>query len=86
MDSLTFIYSQLLNLKQVFQKCKAHIIITYRNYKNYDNNVFRSEIQSFCSLSETDLGLFIESIFCIFNKHAPVRKKILSCRRSPFHD
>ena len=57
MDSLTFIYSQLLNLKQVFQKCKAHIIITYRNYKNYDNNVFRSEIQSFCSLSETDLGL-----------------------------
>ena len=72
MDSLTFIYSQLLNLKQVFQKCKAHIIITYRNYKNYDNNVFRSEIQSFCSLSETDLGLFIESIFCIFNKHAPV--------------
>ena len=86
MDSLTFIYSQLLNLKQVFQKCKAHIIITYRNYKNYDNNVFRSEIQSFCSLSETDLGLFIESIFCIFNKHAPVRKKTLSCKRSPFHD
>ena len=26
-----------------FQKCKAHII-TYRNYKNYDNDVFRSEI------------------------------------------
>ena len=44
-----------------FQKCKLHII-TYRNYKNYDNDVFKSEIQSFCSLNETDLGLFEETI------------------------
>ena len=59
--------------KMNFQKCKPHII-TYRNYKNYDNNVFRSEIQSFCSLNETNLGLFKESTFWIFNKHAPIRK------------
>ena len=45
-----------------------------RNYKNYDSDVFRSEIQTFCPLNETDLGLFKESIFCIFNKHAPIRK------------
>ena len=60
--------------KMSFQKCKPHII-TYRNYKSYDNDVFRSEIQSFCSLYEKNLGLFKESIFCIFNKHAPIRKK-----------
>ena len=57
-----------------FQKCKPHYI-TYRNYKNYDNDAFRSESQSFCSLNETNLGLFKESIFRIFNKHRPIRKK-----------
>ena len=59
-------------------------IITYRNYKNYDNDVFRSEIETFCSLNETDLGLFKESIFCIFNKHAPIRKKYLRANEAPF--
>ena len=71
--------------KMSLQKCKPRII-TYRNYKKYDNDVFRSEIQTFFCLNETDLGLFKESIFCIFNEHGPFRKKIPSCKRSPFHD
>ena len=66
-----------------FQKCKPNII-NCRNYKNYDNDVFRSEIQSFCSLNETDLGLFKESIFSIFNKHAPIKKKYLRANEAPF--
>ena len=69
--------------KMSFQKCKPRII-TYRNYKSYDNDVFRSEIETFCSLNETDLGLFKESIFCIFNKHAPIRKKYLRTSKAPF--
>ena len=56
-----------------------------QNYKNYNNDTCRSEIQSFCSLSKLDLGLFKELIFCIFKEHAPIRK-ISSCKRSPFHD
>ena len=47
------------------------------NYKNYENDACRSEIQNFCSLNETDSGLFMEAIFYICNKHAPVRKKYL---------
>ena len=70
--------------KMSFQKCKPRII-TYRNYKNYDNDVFRSEIQTFSSLNETDLGLFKESIFCIFI-NMRLSEKIFSCKRSPFHD
>ena len=69
--------------KMSFQKYKPHIII-YRDYKNYDKDVFRSEIQTFCSLSETDLGLFKESIFCIFSKHAPIRKKYLFVNEAPY--
>ena len=66
-----------------FQKFKPHII-TYQNCKSYDNDVLRSEIQTFCSLDETDLGLFKESVFCIFNKHEPVRKKYLRANEAPF--
>ena len=45
---------------------------------------FRSEIQTFCSLNETNLGLFTESIFCIFNKHAPIRKRYLRANEALF--
>ena len=65
-----------------FQKCTSHII-TYWNYKNYDNNAFRSEIQRF-SLNKTDLGLFNESIFFIFNKHAPIRKIYIHLNETSF--
>ena len=66
--------------KMSFRKYKPHII-TYRNYKNYENDVFKSEIQTFCSLNKTDLGLFKESIFCIFNKHALIRKNTVAQTR-----
>ena len=65
-----------------FQKCKPYII-TYRNYKHYDNDAFSSEIQSFCSLSGTNLGLFKEKVFCISNKHAPIRK-CFGANEAPF--
>ena len=52
-------------------------IITYQNYMDYDNDAFRSEIKSFCSLNEPNLGLFKGSVFYIFNKHARIRKEYL---------
>ena len=65
-----------------FQKCTSHII-TYWNYKNYDNNAFRSEIQRF-SLNKTDLGLFNESIFFIFNNYASIRKIYIHLNETSF--
>ena len=56
----------ITEFRMSFQKCKPHII-TYRKYKNYDNDVFRSEIQTFCSLNEKDLGLFEKSFACLRN-------------------
>ena len=35
-------------LKIVFQKLKHHIV-TYRDYKHFDHEKFRSDIQSFTS-------------------------------------
>ena len=51
-------------------------IITYRDYKKFNINAFRSKIQSLCS-SEVNLGFFKDSIFYIFNKHAPITRKNL---------
>ena len=51
-------------------------IITYRDYKKFNNNDFRSEIQSLRS-READLGFFKDSIFHVFNKHVPIKKKYL---------
>ena len=65
-----------------FRKSKPRIT-TYRDYKKLNNNAFRSEIQSLCS-SEADLRFFIYSIFHIFNKHAPIKKKYLRANENPF--
>ena len=69
------------NFHILLRKWKPHNI-TYRNYKNCD--AFGSEIQSFCSLNKTDLSLFKESVFCIFNHHAPIRKKYLRANEATF--
>ena len=58
-------------------------IITYRDYKKFSNNSFRYEIQSLCS-GEADLGFFKDSIFHIFNKHAPIKKKYPRANEAPF--
>ena len=58
-------------------------IITYRDYKKFNNNDFRSEIQSLRS-READLGFFKDSIFHVFNKHVPIKKKYLCANKATF--
>ena len=58
-------------------------IITYRDYKKFNNNAFRSEIQSLRS-READLGFFKDSIFHVFNKHVPIKKKYLCANKATF--
>ena len=56
--------------KTSFQKRKPKIT-KYRNYKNFDNNKFRSEILQ-CNFNYTDLRTFKEIVFNIFNKYASI--------------
>ena len=46
-------------------------IIKYLDYKNFDNNKFRSEILR-CNFDYTDLRNFIKTDLSIFNKYAPI--------------
>ena len=65
-----------------FTKSKPRVI-TYRDYKKFNENTFRSEIQNLRS-SEADLGFFKDSFFHIFNKHAPIKKKYVRANEAPF--
>ena len=68
-------------LKMVFQKLRP-CIVAYRDYKHFDNEKFRSDIQSFAS--EKNLKCFKETVFCICNKHAPVKRKYARANEAPF--
>ena len=52
-----------------------------RDYKKFNINTYRSEAQSLCSRG-VHLGFFKNSIFHIFNKHAPI--KYIRANEAPF--
>ena len=62
-----------------FMKSKPRII-AHRDYKKFNNNAFRFEIQSLCS-READLDF---CIFHIFNKHGLIKKKYFRANEASF--
>ena len=69
-------------LKMNFQKQKPKII-AYRDYKKFDNNAFRHVIGK-CSFNTADLKTFKETVLCIFNKHALMKRKYIRANEAPF--
>ena len=65
-------------LKMSFQKLQPKII-NYRGHKNFDNEKFRSDIFKM-NLNTTDVEGFMKTVFHIFNKHAPIKRKCISCK------
>ena len=64
-----------------FQKLQPKI--NYRDYKNFDNEKFRSDIWKM-NLNTTDLEGFMKTVFHIFNKHAPIKRKYIRANEAPF--
>ena len=65
-----------------FQKLQSKII-NYRDYKNFDNEKFRSDIFKM-NLNTTDPEGFMKTVFHIFNKHAPIKRKYIRADEAPF--
>ena len=65
-----------------FQKLQPKII-NYRDYKNFDNEKFWSDIFKM-NLNTTDLEGFMKTVFHIFNKHAPIKRKYIRANEAPF--
>ena len=68
-------------LNMGFQKLKLHIVAC-SGYKHLSNEKFRSDIQS-CG-SENNLKCFKETVFCIFNKHDPIKRKSVRANEASF--
>ena len=75
----------LLNVtefKMGFQKLPPKIV-NYRDYKNFHNEKFRSNISKF-DFDASDLEGFKNTIFCIFSYHAPIKKIYIRAKEAPF--
>ena len=70
------------DFKMSFQNLQPKII-TYRDYKNFDNEKFRSDIFKM-NLSTTELERFLKTVFHIFNKHARIKRKYIRATEAPF--
>ena len=58
-------------------------IINYRDCKNFDIEKFRSDICKM-NLKTTDLEGFMKTVFQIFNKHVPIKRKYICADEAPF--
>ena len=65
-----------------FQKLKPHIV-TYRNYKNFNNDRFQEDIKT-CGFDTKDTNSFKGIILSIFNKYASIKKKYIRANEAPF--
>ena len=59
--------------------------MTYRDYKNFDWDIFSQELYTSLS-SETvlDYTSFGENFLGVLNKHAPLKRKVLRANHAPY--
>ena len=68
-------------LKAKFQK-QAPKVIHYRNYKKFNNNLFRNDLLwqlNTEGIHNMECEEFEKYFLCTLNKHAPLKKKVYSC-------
>ena len=58
-------------------------IVNYWDYKKFDNKNFRLDISKF-DFRASDLEGFKNTIFRIFNKHAPIKRKYIRANEASF--
>ena len=68
--------------KMGFQKLKPQVI-TYRNYKNFNNDRFQADIKT-GGFDTKDINSFKETILSVFSKYAPIKKKYIRANEAPF--
>ena len=66
----------------VFQKLKRKVI-AYWDYRNFDNTKFRYDIVT-ATAKVDNFGMYKSTIFKIFNRHVPIKKKYIRTNEAPF--
>ena len=73
-------------LKTTFPK-QGPTVINYRNYKKYDENVFKSDLREELQkveLSDLNYSSFENAFDRLLYKHAPIKKKYVRANDKPF--
>ena len=71
-------------LKTTFEKAKPKEIF-YRNYKNFDSDNFKLELQNALNCNRvTNYSLFENVFVDVLNKHAPIKKKTVRANHAPY--
>ena len=73
-------------LKQYYPKQKPTVVF-YRKYKNFRNNLFRSELENELSnydINNMEYDIFLRTFLKILDKHAPMKKKYLRANHASF--
>ena len=65
-----------------FKKLKPQVI-TYRNYKNFNNDRFQADIKT-CGCDIQNVNSFKETILSVFNKYVLIKKKYVRANEAPF--
>ena len=70
-------------MKSSFEKMSPKEI-SYRNYKNFDNNVFKLELSEVLSNNVCSYKSFEEIFLKVLDKNAPLKKKIIRANHAPY--
>ena len=71
-------------LRKTFQREQPKVF-SYRDYKNFDNELFNSSLQNTLKeINRPDYIKFEEVFLETLNKHAPVKQKIIRGNRAPY--
>ena len=68
--------------KMKFPKSKPKVV-TYRSYKKFDENQFKSDIKRFMNL-KFSFSEFNKTFTELLDKHAPLKKRILRANEVPY--
>ena len=71
-------------LRIMFQRAQPKVV-SYRDYKNFDNELFKSSLQNALNeISRLDYIKFEEVFLETLNKHAPVKQKTIRGNHAPY--
>ena len=71
-------------LRKTFQRAQPKVV-SYRDYKNFDNELFKSSLQNALNgIKRPDYIKFEEVFLETLNKHAPVKQKTIRGNHAPY--
>ena len=86
---LSDFHKMTLTVMKVFYKKQSPNLVSYRNYKNFDNVTFMNNVKNSisCIDAETLNGnfhLFKKVVHDTFEEHAPLKKRYVRANQAPF--